>query len=149
MKTAELPKPKAVPWVTSAGLILKNEAGLHCDNPPWQLVNQVVHELDPGHGNSFCCLAAPDYSYVQTLRGFNGCHLEWRIFTPTAPDGYIHYRAGYPGGSSKPIELKKHDYVSPGEHRDLIQLADVVEAFRAFYQGDGLPALFDWRPIDI
>jgi hypothetical protein len=149
VNAVQLPKPKADPQASSTGLVLTNEAGLRCDNPPWQLVDQVVRELDPGRGNSFCCLATPENSYVQTLCGFNGYHLEWRVPSATAPDGYIHYRAGYPGGSSKPFELKKHDCVNAGEHRDLIQLADVVEAFRAFHHGDGLPALFDWRPLDI
>jgi len=149
VKIAELPDPKAEPQITPEGLILTNEGGLHCDNPSWRLVEQVLSELDPGNGNSFCCLKVPNSSYVQTLRGFNGYHLEWRVVTGAGIEDYIHYRAGYPGGSTKPMELKKHDHVSPGEHRDLIRWADVVEAFRAFYQGDGLPALFDWRPLDI
>lgn len=149
MKIAELPKPAAEPRIATEGLILTNEGGLHRKNPPWQLVDQVLHELDPGKGNSFCCLATPENAYVQTLHGFNGYHLEWRVISPAAPDGYIHYRAGYPGGSSKPMELKKHDFVSAGEHRDLMQLADVIEVFRAFHRGDTLPAFLDWRAIDV
>jgi len=58
---------------------LENEAGLKRRNPPWPLVERVVRELDEGHGNSFAILSLPGNTYVQTIRGFNGWHLEWRI----------------------------------------------------------------------
>lgn len=149
MKATEQPNLEADPQITPEGLILTTEAGLNCDDPPWQLVDEVLNKLDPGNGDSFCCLKTLGYSYVQTLRGFNGYHLEWRVMNDTATDDYIHYRASNPGGSRKSVELKKHDHVSPGEQRDLIRWADVVEAFRAFYQGEGLPTHLEWRPIDV
>lgn len=128
------------------GLILQNQAGLRRKNPPWKLVEQVIREIDVGHGNSHCCLEAPGNTYIQTLHGFNGYHLEWRI---TSGATYTHYRACYPGASRKLIELKKHDTVNPGEHRDLLHLEDVIDSFRAFYRGEGMPALLLWRVIDI
>jgi len=128
------------------GLILKNEAGLHRKNPTWKLVEQVIRKLDAGHGNSYCCLEAPGDTYIQTLHGFNGYHLEWRV---TNGPTYTHYRACYPGASSKFFELKKHDYMNSGEHRDLLHLEDVIDSFRAFYRGEAMPAFFEWRILNI
>jgi hypothetical protein len=130
------------------GLILTNEAGLRKKNPRWQLVEQVVRELDMGSGNSFCGLERPGDSYVQTLHGFNEYHLEWRI-NLDALQGYTHYRACYPGASPKGIELKKHDCTNSGEHRDLVHIDEVIDAFRAFYRGEGMPGWLDWRVLDI
>ena len=128
------------------GLILTNQAGLRRKNPSWKLVEKVVREIDEGHGNSFCCLEAPGDTYIQTLHGFNGYHLEWRV---TNGSTYTHYRACYPGGSSKFFELRKHDNMNPGEHRDLVHLEDVIDSFRAFYRGEGMPAFFEWRILNI
>ena len=75
-----------------------------------------------------------------------GYHLEWR--NSLSLKDYSHFRASYPGASKKETELKKHDFVNSGEHRDLIQLADVIDAFRAFYRGDGMPGFFEWRIFD-
>lgn len=130
-----------------AGLLLENEAGLRRMNPPWRLVDEVVRGLDLGTGNSFCSLNCPTGSYVQTLRGFNGWHLECRFVSPGS--GYVHYRASYPGAKSHEMELKKHDYVNKGQYRDLLHVDDVIEAFSAFYRSGDLSALFHWRPIDI
>jgi hypothetical protein len=111
LSTQPAPKPRR------DGLRLTNEAGLRRKNPPWRLVEQAIRALDTGTGNSFCCLSTPDNTYIQTLHGFNGYHLEWRITGPAEPGGYTHYRAGYPGGSVKAFELKKHNHINPGEHR--------------------------------
>ncbi len=127
-------------------LILTNQAGLRRKNPPWKLVEQVIREIDVGHGNSHCCLESPGCTYIQALHGFNGYHLEWRI---TNAATYTHYRACYPGASPKLIELKKHDNVNSGEHRDLLHLEDVIDSFRAFYRGDGMPAFCEWRILNI
>ena len=143
-KTLPLPKTEARPQ--QSGLILTNQGGLRRKNPPWQLVEQVIREIDVGHGNSHCCLEAPGYNYIQALHGFNGYHLERRITTSA---NYTHYRACYPGASPKLIELKKHDNINSGEHRDLLHLEDVIDAFRAFYYADGMPALLEWRILDI
>jgi hypothetical protein len=131
------------------GLLLKNEAGLSRKNPSWQLVETVVREIDDGHGNSFCVLEASNGHYIQTLRGFNGYHLEWRMFTTAEEKGYVHYRACYPGASPKFMELKKHDFTDPGEHRDLLLLDDVVDGFRSFYSGNSMPAWLEWRSLAI
>ena len=93
------------------GMVLDNEAGLHWKSPPWSLVARVLRDLDPGLGNSFACLSVPGYHYVQCLRGFNGWHLEWRV-SGESPDAYVHFRACRRDGSPKPIELKKHDFMS-------------------------------------
>ena len=144
-----LPLSKAEAQPRHDGLILTNQAGLRRKNPRWRLVEQVINELDPGHGNSFCCLEAPGYTYIQTLRGFNGSHLEWRITSADGQGSYAHYRASYFGGSPKIIELKKHDYVNSGEYRDLLHVEDVIDAFRAFYGGNGMPAWLEWRILGV
>lgn len=130
-----------------ARMLLKNEIDQKWWNPTWQEVEDVIRELDPGHFNSFACLSVPGNSYVQCLRGFNGWHLEWRVTKPSGD--YDHYRACYPGGSRKPYELKKHDRVSDGQHRDLLQLDEVLTAFRSFHQDRGLPGSLKWRKFDI
>jgi hypothetical protein len=129
------------------GMLLKDEIGRKQRNPPWALVEYVIRELDPGHFNSFACLSVRGNNFVQCLRGFNGWHLEWRITNPSG--NYVHYRACYPGGSKKPFELKKHNHVSGGQHRDLLDIDDVINAFRSFHQGHGLPGLLKWRKLDI
>jgi len=141
-----VPLPKAKQRPQRYNLVLRNQAGLRRRNPPWNLVERVIREIDTGCGNSHCCLETPGNTYIQTLHGFNGYHLEWRI-SGTAE--YTHYRGCYPGGSTKRAELKKHDYVNSGEHRDLLHLDEVIDAFRAFYCGEGLPAWLEWRILDI
>jgi hypothetical protein len=128
-------------------LLLTNEKGNEIHNPPWQVVERIVRELNPGYFNSYACLSLPGNTYVQCLHGFNGWHVEWRITDPSGD--YAHYRAGYPGGSSKAFELKKHDFVSKGEFRDLLHLDDVLDALRAFHQDQGLPGLLEWRRFDV
>ncbi|MDA0767950.1 MAG: hypothetical protein O3A92_14155 [Verrucomicrobia bacterium] len=39
----------------------------------------------------------------------------------------------------------KNDFISQGEDRDLLCLEDVLDAFRAFHGGEGLPAWLEWR----
>ena len=131
-----------------ANMILANQAGLVERNPPWEHVEEVIRELDPGFGNSHCILEIPGPTYIQTLRGFQGFHLEWRI-TGAHPDQYIHLRACVIGGSKKSIELKKHDLMNSGEHRDLITLPDVIDAFRAFHRGQNPPVWLEWREIEV
>lgn len=149
MKTRSLPLPKTQTNPQHDSLILTNQAGLRRMNPKWQLVTQVISELDTGQGNSFCCLEAPGFSYIQTLHGFNGYHLEWRESQPGEQKSYSHFRASYPGASSKIFELKKHDNMNSGEYRDLLRLEDVIDAFGAFYRGEGMPAWLEWRTLDI
>jgi len=129
-------------------MLLTNEKGLECVAPSWELVEQVILKLDIGRGNSFCVLTLPSNTYVQCLHGFNGWHLEWRLGGSTL-DSYIHLRAGYREGSKKRFELKKSDFVSSGQHRDLLQLEDVLGAFRAFHQGEGPIKSLEWRAFDI
>ena len=128
-------------------LLLTNEKGDEINNPHWQVVERIVRELNPGHFNSYACLSLPGNTYVQCLHGFNGWHVEWRITDPSGD--YGHFRAGYPGGSSKAVELKKHDRVSEGEFRDLLHLDDVLDALRAFHQDQGLPGFLKWRRLDV
>ncbi len=128
-------------------MLLDDEIGRKFKNPPWSLVERVIRNLDPGHFNSFACLSLPGNTYVQCLCGFNGWHLEWRISKKSRK--YVHYRACNPDGSKKPFELKKHDWVNSGEHRDLLKIEDVLDAFHAFHQGLGLPEHLEWRKIDI
>ena len=90
----------------------------------------------------------PGNTYIQALCGFNGWHLEWRI-TGASVDAYTHLRACYPGASTKPFELKKHDHISEGEHRDLLMLEDVIDAFRCFHRGEDRPPQLEWRELDI
>ena len=138
-----LPAPK------QDGLILSNEHGLRRKSPSWELVTVVVRGLDAGYGNSFCILEDPDSNYVQALRGFNGYHLEWHEAKIGEPCLFQQYRASYHGGSSKSFELKKSDQTSQGEHKDLMPLDEVIDAFSAFYSAAGKPGWLDWRPIDV
>lgn len=139
------PYPDGFPALQN--MLLKDEIKRRIKNPPWSVVEDVIRELDPGHFNSFACLSVPGNNYVQCLRGFNGWHLEWRVTKPSGD--YIHYRACYPDGSKKPYELKKHDWVSDGQHRDLLKLEDVIGAFHSFHQNLGLPGSLKWRKFDI
>lgn len=135
------------PAAAHASMLLANEKGDRIRSPRWHMVERIVRELNPGHFNSFACLALPGNTYIQCLRGFNGHHLEWRVTDPSGD--YAHFRACYPGGSAKAIELKKHDFVSDGEFRDLLHLEDVLDAFRAFHQDEGLPGFLKWRRMGI
>ena len=126
------------------GMLLVNEAGLRRRNPSWPLVEQVIRELDPGDGNSFACVSLPGHTFMQTLRGRNGYHLECRL-TGASLEQYVHFRASYPGGSTKANKLVKNDFISQGEHRDLLCLEDVLDAFRAFHRGEGMPGWLEWR----
>ena len=137
----------ALPRPNQDGLFLSNEHGLRKKNPSWKLVAGVVKGLDAGHGNSFCSLEDPDSNYVQALRGFNGYHLEWHEAGASVPRLFQQFRASYFGGSSKGFELKKHDVTNQGEHKDLMPLDEVIDAFRAFYSAAGKPGWIDWRPI--
>lgn len=131
------------------GFTLTNQAGVSCKNPEWTLIEQVIRELDTGSGNSFCCLEVGD-KWVQTLHGFNGYHVEWCLNGAAEDDSFAIWRASSLGGSPSLAELKKHDgYTNPGEHRDLLHLDDVLAAFRAFYDGFGMPASLAWRTLDI
>ena len=141
--TLTLPAPK------QDGLILSNEHGLRRKNPSWEVVTVVVRGLDAGCGNSFCILEDPDSNYVQALRGFNGYHLEWHEALAGESSMFQQYRASYHGGSPKRIELKKADYLSRGEHKDLMLLDEVIDAFSAFYSAAGKPGWLDWRTIDV
>lgn len=142
------PRPKERISPARPGMLLKNEAGLSRRNPPWHVVEEAIRELDQGYGNSFACLSVPGNTYIQCLRGFNGWHLEWRI-TGDHPDTYVHLRACYHGLSRKPFELKKHNHISGGQHRDLLHGEDVVDAFRAFHSGEGPPVWLEWRKLDL
>lgn len=137
---------KVDPKPVGGRMLLKNQIGLKWPNPSWLQVEEVIGQLDPGYFNSHACLSLPGNNYIQVLRGFNGYHLEWRITDPS--NSYVHYRACYPGGSKKRVELKKHDFVNDGQHRDLLNLEDVEKAFRSFHQGQGLPAFLKWRELD-
>jgi len=132
----------------SVHMLLNDEIGRKWKNPNWTTVELLILELDPGRFNSFACLAAKGHNYVQCLHGFNGWHLEWRISNSSGY--YVHYRASYPGGSEKSFELKKHDCINEGQHRDLLHLEDVIDAFRCFHhQGSGLPGFLTWREMAI
>lgn len=126
------------------GRVLTNQAGLRRASPSWALVERVVRALDCD-ANTYCCLTQPCGSYIQTLRGFNGYHLERRLIDG---GGYVHLRACYPGGSSKPERLVKLAGGNSGELRDLLALEDVVDAFRDFYR-DAIEVTLGWRPLDI
>lgn len=128
-------------------MILRNEIGENWLSPSWAKVRKVIGELNPGYGNSFACLSVSACNYIQCLRGFNGYHMEWRI--TVASGRYVHYRACYPGASKKPFELKKHDFMSQGQYRDLLHLEDVLDAFRSFHKRHGLPGFLTWRAMDI
>lgn len=154
-RPAELPDtvvevcPETSPAPHRNRLIISNEGGLRKKGPTWRLVETVVSEIDPGRGNSFCVLEDIDGDYVQALRGFNGYHLEWHEAALGVTGSFQQYRAGYLGGSEKSFELKKHDHLSQGEFRDLLPVEEVVDAFRAFYNGAGRPGWLDWRLIDV
>lgn len=130
-------------------LILSNEAGLRLKNPAWPMVENAIRGMNPGRGNSFCALENPDRGFVQALCGFNGYHLEWHEGQTGDPGSYQHLRGAYPGGSTKSIELKKHDRMSRGEYRDLLPLEEVIETFLAFYRSAEKPGWLTWRLIEI
>lgn len=128
-------------------MMLTDESGQRFMNPPWRIVENVIRSLDPGKSNSFACLESPGNCYVQCLRGFNGWHVEIRL---TEPSGvYQQYRACYAGGSKKSFELKKHDFISEGQYRDLLTLESVLISFQSFQEEQVLASSLKWRLIDI
>ena len=149
MKTIKPSNTPPEPCLRPEELIISNEGRFQHKNPPWEMVEQVISDIDTGTGNSYCCLTAPGVNYIQALHGFNGYHLEWRVTQPGNIKKYIHYRASYPGASPKAMELKKHNHISAGQHRDLLLLEDVLDGFTAFYNGEEMPAHLHWRQLSI
>lgn len=151
VKSIEEPSPKTRTKVRQTpaikDMLLNDEIGRKWKNPRWSTVERLIRELDPGRFNSFACMSVPGNNYIQCLHGFNGWHLEWRITNPSG--SYVHYRASYPGASKKAFELKKHDFVSQGQYRDLLHLEDVIDAFRSFHQDEGLPGFLKWRVLTV
>ena len=49
----------------------------------------------------------------------------------------------------KEVELKKHDAVGGGQHRDLACLEDAMDAFRAFFLGESPPGWLHWSVLDL
>ncbi|MCH7228736.1 hypothetical protein [Haloferula sp. A504] len=129
-------------------MTLETERGLFIKNPPWGIVQSALGLLDPGVGNSFAVLSTGQSTYVQTLRGTNGFHLEWRV-TGDDPGTYIHYRACDPEGSAGRKVLKKFDAINAGEYRDLLTLEMVISAFRSFFDRMAPPAALRWRVLDL
>jgi len=129
--------------------ILSNEWGLRRHQPNWNFVEWVARRLDAGAGNSFCCLEALDGSYVQVLKGINGCHLEWRVMTGDSPNGYRHYRASYPEGATADVKLQKLDFVHSGKAGELLHVDDAIDCLRCFYYQTGLPVWLNWRVLEL
>lgn len=130
------------------GMMLETEGGLRLPEPPWHRVETALRQLDEGFGNSFASLSLGHANYVQTLRGVNGFHLEWRI-TGDDLDEFLHYRASDPGGASNEVNLRKHDGWNDGQLRDLLTLDQVIEAFRCFFDREAPPRSLDWRTIEV
>ena len=129
---------------------LTTEGELERYRPSAQLVSQVLHELDTGNGNSFCCLKSSVNNYVQALHGLNGWHVEWRLTDPRNSSRYQHYRAVKMIGSNRKRLLRKSDkVVSRGLERDLLETEDVLHCFQAFLQSKPRPKHFKWRRLKI
>lgn len=139
---------KPLPAPAQKRLILSNEMGIRVENPEWEIIEAVIHQMNPGRGNSFCILEDPRRGFVQALHGFNGYHLEWNEGSSGSPGPHQLLRGAYPGGSTKSIELKKNDRISAGEYRDLLPIEEVIDVFLAFYRSKGKPEWLTWRPID-
>lgn len=121
------------------GLVLTTVIGSRA-NPPWSQVARALRALEPGT-DRYCILDDRKGSYIQTLCGVNGYHVE--CHDAGAPQG-LNLRASYPGGSAEPQKLRTLTYSNDGQARDLLQLEDVVEAFSGYYQGSNLTWLA-WR----
>ena len=130
------------------GMAFETEGGMKLKDPPWGAVRSALGLLDPGEGNSFAILTVDHNSFVQTLRGTNGFHLEWRI-TGDELDSYIHYRGCTPEGSTGRRLLKKYDGLNDGQQRDLLSLEQVISVFRAFFDRKGPPKGLKWRVLDL
>lgn len=130
------------------GMRLETEGGLGLPDPPWHRVETALRQLDAGFGNSYASLSLGHANYVQTLRGINGFHLEWRI-TGDDVDEFLHYRAANPGGTCDLVRLRKHDAWNDGQLRDLLVLDQVIEAFRCFFDRKAPPQSLHWRTIDV
>jgi hypothetical protein len=109
------------------------------NDPQWWLVDATVQscmgEIGDTGINNYCILAQKDRnSFVQTCYAPEAGHawrLEWRV---TGDDGsYVHYYAQLPDFASDCIP----------------HIGKVVNAFRAFYRGYGLPDWLAWIPLDI
>lgn len=146
---AKSPVREATPDDARDGRLLTNEAGLRQLNPPWQLVEKVVRALDCGFGNSYCCLEFPNGSYIQSLRGTNGMIVERRLIGPDKAGGYIHLRGCHRGGLPRRTRLTKIYGGERGQQRDLLQVDDVVDAFRLFYCHPDRAGRLDWRPLNL
>lgn len=148
-RLARAPQAAEEPERQRDGLTLTNEAGLRRKNPPWRLVEQAVRDLDPGAGNSYCCLSLPCGSYMQALCGLNGLIVERRLLGTGSAEGYIHLRGCYRGGPAAPERLLKLDGSEAGQQRDRVQPDDVVEAFRIFFRHPEDEGWLDWRRLHI
>ncbi len=129
---------------------LATEGGLTRTRPSKALVLRTLSDLDTGSGNSFCNLENPGNSYVQTLHGLNGWHLEWRVTNPLNKNRYQHYRAARKSGSNRLRLLRKSKkYVSRGLERDLLSLDEVTKCFLAFWSCAKRPVEYEWRRLKI
>jgi len=129
------PETKPLPQSRPNDFVLKNEAGLKRNNPPWPLIERVVCELEPRSHNKFAILEKSlGWSYVQTLRVPEGWLVEWRAFFDREVGCYTHFRA---------VTL------CPSSDADLCTLDQVIDAFRSFYRHAMPPAGLKWRELEI
>ena len=111
---------------------LETEGGLSLADPPWHRVETALRQLDVGFGNSCASLSLDPSNYVQTLRGINGFHLEWRI-TDNKLDRLPHHLASDPGRAGEPENLLKLGGKDDGQPCDMLSRDQVIEAFRCFF----------------
>ncbi|MHA3916184.1 hypothetical protein [Halovulum sp. GXIMD14793] len=108
-------------------------------------VEKALRDLKSYGPHSFAILTAQDGSYLQIAGGRVTCVLEHR----NRNDGK-HHRA-YLAQAKVPFEGKQtlmfgggHMTMQPDE---VLFIDDVVEVFRAFFEGNALPDRIQWRDM--
>jgi hypothetical protein len=126
-------------------VVLLTERGDRFVDPPLELIQQVLVELTPTGDNAFAILERGP-SYVQTVRGHNGFHVEQREAALVNPDeDFTHYKAGRPDGSMLAADLELEDTTLEGHANELLQLHDAVISFTEFWEERPRHHGYRWR----
>ncbi len=132
---------------TADDLVLMTESNMMFVNPTLDRVFEILRQLQPIDGNSFCWFEQPRSGYVQTIRGENGFHAEWREWSGLNSGEFHHYRAGFLDTSETQEPLNKGDIAQLGFENELLELSDVELIFSAFLEHRQRPERYHWREM--
>jgi hypothetical protein len=90
---------------TADDLILMTERSLLFVNPNLHQILGFLRQLESVDGKGYCWLEDQKRGHVQTPRGENGFHLEWREWSGFNSAQPQHFRAGHKPFSEVPMPL--------------------------------------------